>query len=234
MRCDGTAHGSNSDNCPRRGACFSVRRGRSSNTVRPPMDGAISRSCAIAALTSASGLRLVSMARVNASSRLKPSSFSEWPSLACVERASQHADRLVVDLERHRERMAVLPAVREREPRRIVEPRRRAVHHFGDERQRLQRARTELLDAGAARRSRGGPARARGPAPRRAGVALHVGWPDVVVRRHLEPADGGQRAVRIVLHDRQQRVLRRAGARRPPGSESRLRARRRWPRAGRR
>ena len=42
--------------------------------------------------------------------------------------------------------MAVLAAVREREARRIGEARRRAVHDFGDERQRLQRARAELLD----------------------------------------------------------------------------------------
>ena len=42
--------------------------------------------------------------------------------------------------------MSVLAAVREREARRIVEPRRRAVHDLGDERQRLQRARAELLE----------------------------------------------------------------------------------------
>ena len=42
--------------------------------------------------------------------------------------------------------MAVLAAVREREARRIVEARRRAVHDLGDQRQRLQRARAELFE----------------------------------------------------------------------------------------
>ena len=39
-----------------------------------------------------------------------------------------------------------MPAVGEREASGIVEPRRRTVHHFGDQRQRLQRARPELFE----------------------------------------------------------------------------------------
>ena len=42
--------------------------------------------------------------------------------------------------------MSVLAAMRERKARRIVEPRRRAVHDLGDECQRLQRGRAELLE----------------------------------------------------------------------------------------
>ena len=63
-----------------------------------------------------------------------------------IEGASQHGDRLVVHLQRHRERVVVLAAVREREPRRVGKPGRRAVHDLGDERQRLQRARSQLLE----------------------------------------------------------------------------------------
>ena len=62
-----------------------------------------------------------------------------------VQRPPQHRDRFVVRLQRHRERMPVLAAVREREARRIGEAARRAVHHLGDQRQRLQRARPEIL-----------------------------------------------------------------------------------------
>src|SRR6185503_10068717 len=63
-----------------------------------------------------------------------------------VERASQHRDRFIVDLERHREGVTVLAAMRKGEARGIVESGWRAVHDFGDERQRLQRAWPELLE----------------------------------------------------------------------------------------
>ena len=42
--------------------------------------------------------------------------------------------------------MAVLAAVRERKTRRIVESRRRAVHDFGNEGQRLEGPRAELFE----------------------------------------------------------------------------------------
>ena len=42
--------------------------------------------------------------------------------------------------------MAVFAAVRKGKACRIVESDRRAVHDFGDERQRLQRARSELFE----------------------------------------------------------------------------------------
>ena len=70
-----------------------------------------------------------------------------------IERAAQDRNGLVVG-ERHRKRMAVLAAVRERKSRQIVEARRRAVHDFGDQRQRLQRPRPELLEQQQRRRSR--------------------------------------------------------------------------------
>ena len=107
--------------------------------------------------------------------------------------------------------MTVLAAVGEREPRRIVEARRRAVHDFGDQRERLQRARTELLDE----QQRGEVAqlpllreRQNGAEPPR----LHVGRAHLVMRRHLEAPHVGERAVRILAHDLQQRVLCRARA----------------------
>ena len=71
-------------------------------------------------------------------------------------------DGLVIDLERHREGMPVLAAMREREARRIGEAVGRAVHHLGDHRQRAHRARADSRASAAIRRSR--PARDR---PRR-------------------------------------------------------------------
>ncbi len=108
--------------------------------------------------------------------------------------------------------MAVLPAVREGEPCRIVEPGRCAVYHFGHERERLQRARAELFhqeqlgEVAEIPLVRQGQDRSQPP-------RLHVPWPHVVVAGHLQPPDGGHRAVRVILHDRKQGVLRRAGAR---------------------
>ena len=80
------------------------------------------------------------------SRRAMPSSFSVASQLRRVERAAEHRNRLVVDAKRHWERMAVFAAVSEREPRGVVETRRRAVHDLGDQRERLKRPGTELLE----------------------------------------------------------------------------------------
>ena len=50
-----------------------------------------------------------------------------------IERPSQDRDGLVVHAQRHWEWMAVLPAMREREARGVVESCWRSVHDFGDE-----------------------------------------------------------------------------------------------------
>jgi hypothetical protein len=49
----------------------------------------------------------------------------------------QHADGLIIDLDRHRVGVPVLAAMGQREPRRIGEAIRRAMHHLGHHRQRL-------------------------------------------------------------------------------------------------
>ena len=59
--------------------------------------------------------------------------------LCLVDRAPEHADGLVIDLERNRERVPVLAAVGEGKARRIAEPARRAVYDFGDQGQRPHR-----------------------------------------------------------------------------------------------
>src|SRR3954468_6761198 len=46
-------------------------------------------------------------------------------------------DRFVIDLDRHRKRVAVLAAVRQREARRIAKPAGCAMHDLGHHRQRL-------------------------------------------------------------------------------------------------
>ena len=55
----------------------------------------------------------------------------------------QHVDCLVVDLERHREWVSVLAAMRQRKSSRIGETARRAVHHLCDHRQGLHRPRAD-------------------------------------------------------------------------------------------
>src|SRR5215831_6032553 len=60
-----------------------------------------------------------------------------------LDRRFEHADGLVIDLERHRERLAVLAAMRKREPRRVTETIRRAVHHLGHHGERPHRARAD-------------------------------------------------------------------------------------------
>ena len=188
---------------------------RSSKTVRPPSDGAI---CPLVGDRGVDvGVRRPALLDA-AGEGVEPGHAVELVGvshLGRVEGLPEHRDGLVVDLQRHRERMAVLAAVREREAGRIVEARRRAVHHLGDERQRLQRARTELLE----QQERGEVAQLalvregeHGAEPSR----LDVRGADVVPRRHLEPPHRGERRRRILARDGEQRVLRRP---RPPVDE---------------
>ena len=79
--------------------------------------------------------------------------------VGAIETATQDGNRLVVGLERHRKRVAVLAAVREREPRRVGESRRRPMDHLGDQRQRWRR--------GGRRRRRRRPRRRRRRGSRR-------------------------------------------------------------------
>src|SRR5688572_2553252 len=62
-----------------------------------------------------------------------------------IERPSEEADRFVVHLERHWERMSILAAVGKREARRIGEPCRCAMDDLRNERERLEGARSELF-----------------------------------------------------------------------------------------
>ena len=61
--------------------------------------------------------------------------------LRLLNRRLPHLDGLVENLERHRERVPVLAAMRQREPPGIAEPARGAVHDFGHHRQRADGAR---------------------------------------------------------------------------------------------
>src|SRR5262245_15532817 len=49
--------------------------------------------------------------------------------LGIADRGFQHPNRLVIDAQRHRERVPVLAAMGQRKPGRIAEPARRPVHH---------------------------------------------------------------------------------------------------------
>src|SRR3569623_3098196 len=63
--------------------------------------------------------------------------------LRFAHRRLQDRDRLAIDLQGHRIRMAILSAMREREPRWITEPARRAVHDLCDHGERLYCARAD-------------------------------------------------------------------------------------------
>jgi hypothetical protein len=106
------------------------------------------------------------------------------PELGVLHRRFQHADGLVIDLERHRIGMPVLAAMREREARRIGEAVGRAVHHLGDHRQRRTvRAPTPGVSSSSGNR----PGRARRRGQRAVQAAHeHVARAHVVMRRHDE------------------------------------------------
>ncbi len=65
--------------------------------------------------------------------------------LCRVERSPENGERFVVHLQRHRERMSILPVVRECEACGIGEPGRSTVDDLCHQRERLQRARPELF-----------------------------------------------------------------------------------------
>jgi len=123
-----------------------------------------------------------------------------------IEGPPQHRKRLVVNLERHREWMAVLAAMREREPRRIGESGGRTVHHFRDERERLQRPRPQLLDQQKRREVAELPlvreCQDSAEPPR-----IDVSGANVVMRRQDEPAGLGQGVLWIGARQSEQRVL---------------------------
>ena len=94
-----------------------------------------------------------------------------------------HLDGLIENLERHRERMPVLAAVRKREPPGIAEPARGAVHDFGHHRQRADGPRAHARRQQQLGKIRRTPVGRRGQIPVQP-VRDHVFGADVVVRRH--------------------------------------------------
>jgi hypothetical protein len=65
---------------------------------------------------------------------------------SCFQAPPKYSERLVVDLERHRERVPVFAAVHERKSRRIGKPAGRSVHDLRDKSQGLQRSWSEPLN----------------------------------------------------------------------------------------
>src|SRR5689334_7667790 len=61
--------------------------------------------------------------------------FLRITELGAIQRISQNGNRLIVGFERHRKRVAVFAAVREREARWVCETCGCAVHHFSNQRQ---------------------------------------------------------------------------------------------------
>ena len=163
-------------------------------------------------------------------------SFSVCPSFARSHRALEHADRLVVDLQRHRERVAVLAAVREREARRIARSGWARRGHLRDRGERLARVRAPT--PGTQQQLRESP---RAPVSRAAAsVAVsrresmssaRTSWCAGIRSRAAEPAQprSGRRARARASAPRAT-----AGARGRPGSRCRRRAAPRSRRAARR
>ena len=149
-----------------------------------------------------------------------------------VERAPEHRNRLVVDAKRHGKRVPVLAAVSERESRGVVETRRRAVHDLGDQRERLKRPGTELLEQqNDAKSARSRSCASASTAPRRRSLtsALRTSWCAGITRRRTSATvfdgSGARWSAAPAARD---------APARPRGSESCPRARRRWRREGRR
>ena len=105
--------------------------------------------------------------------------------LRAVDRRLQHPDGLVIDADRHRERMPVLAAMREGEARRVAEAARRAVHDLRHHGQRPHGARAD------ARHQQQFGEIGRAAVGRRGEIAVeaardHVLGAHVVMRRHDE------------------------------------------------
>ena len=172
----------------RKSCAASVRRtppARSQpKTLRPPKECDSRRSSAITSSTGGPAARL-STRRASSSSRLIAASLSSCPSFAFFNRRLHDLDRLVIDLERHRERMPVLAAMGEREARRIGETTGRAVHHFGHHRERSHRA---GADAGNEKQfgEVGRPPIGRRREARVKAGAEHIARAHVVMRGHDE------------------------------------------------
>ena len=102
--------------------------------------------------------------------------------------------------------MSVFSSMSECEARRIVEPCGRAVHHFRDERERLQRSRPQLLDQQKRREVAQlplvGECQDSAEPPR-----IDVSGANVVMRRQDEPAGLGQGVLWIGARQSEQRVL---------------------------
>ena len=127
-----------------------------------------------------------------------------------IEGTAEERERLVVGTERHRKWVAVLAAVREREPGRIVEARRRAVDHLSDQGERLERARTQLFDQ-EQRCEIAKLALVRERQHRTQAFLVDVGRPDLVPGWHRQLPHRRERPRRILAAHRQHGVLGRTG-----------------------
>ena len=205
-----TAHASAGDGFPR--TCLADahrvkatrRRIRCARRARE-----IARSCAIVAATSAIGAARFDGARERVEPR-QPVELLRVPELGGVERPPQHADRLVVDFSGTGNGWPSLPPCANEKRAGSSNRARRAVHDLGDQRQRLQRARAELLQQQERgeiaqlalvreRQHRAEPLHVHvGRRARRDGAGMHS-------RRASASVRSGS-----VAGDRQQRVLRRA------------------------
>src|SRR4051794_21804198 len=72
--------------------------------------------------------------------------FFGVPQFCRIQSAAQDRQRFVVRLQRNGEWVTILAAQRERETRRIIETAGRAMNDFGNQSQRLERARAEIFD----------------------------------------------------------------------------------------
>ena len=107
--------------------------------------------------------------------------------------------------------MSVLPTMRKREARRVLEPRRSTVDDLRHQRERLQRPGPELFQKQKGRKVV--EVALVGEREHRAQPSLvHVRLAHIVRPWHLEAAHLGERSCRIFSDDREQGTLRRLGA----------------------
>ena len=117
-----------------------------------------------------------------------------------VECAAEDVEGFVVGLQRNRKRMAVFTAVGERETRGIGEASGCAVNDFGDERERLQSARSKPFDEQERRKIAKFLAMGYGENGAEA-FEIDIGFADIVMRRHDEAASLIERSFDILSGD---------------------------------
>lgn len=122
-----------------------------------------------------------------------------------IERTAEYANRFIVSLERHGERVAILAAERERKSRRIGKTHRHSVYNLRHERKRLHCAGAEILRKQQVRKAVQLSFVSDGE-HRTQTLEIHVFGAHIMMPGHFQMPDCTQRDVRVLARNCEQRL----------------------------